>query len=65
MAQSPGCTAENGLRVYQGSPVMVSSTHSPQGVTSLKQGLCLRNLTVQWILKPLLSELHFNQGRAA
>ena len=31
MAQSPGHRAENGLRVYQGSPVMVSGTHSPQG----------------------------------
>ena len=30
IAQSPGHRAEKGLQVYQGSPVMVSSIHSPQ-----------------------------------
>ena len=42
IAQSPGHRAESGIRVYQGSPVMVSSIHSPQGWPAP----CLRNLTV-------------------
>ena len=37
----------------------------PSGVTSLKPVLCLRNLSLQCILGPLLLEFHFNQGRAA